>query len=279
MNTVIETITPSKAQEYLRTSNGNRPISKPFVNSYSDTMKKGAWMLNGVPIVFDLDGHLLDGHHRLLAVIDANLPVTFNVCRGVEPDAFTTFDNGRHREVGQLLAMQGVKHYNLIGSIIRANERLIKSGRLYANNGTQDCKDGRRLKTTNAEYYDLFRKDPEGYEAVAEKIVSLQGQVRMLPGSWAGGLYYYLTHTGGYTEEEVAPFFEHLYSLEEGNICKSVSLLRKVIVRERLEGRNIKADMLWAYIVKTWNYYITETAPSFLRYVPEREATPELILK
>ena len=273
-----ETITPSKAQEYLRTSNGNRPISKVYVHSFADTMRKGAWMLNGVPIIFDVDGHLLDGHHRMHAVILAGIPVMFDVRRGAPADAFTTYDNGRHRCVGQLLAMQGVKHYNLVGSILVANERLIKSGRLYQSNNTFDSKTV-NVKTTNAEYYELYRRDPDGYDAAADKIKRLLSQIRILNGSWAGGLYYFLTHTGGYKETEVAPFFDDLYSLSGENGCGAVLKLRSLLTREAVEGRKIRPDMLWAYLAKTWNYYITGSEPKILRYQPEREPMPTLILR
>ena len=61
---IVETITPQKAQEYLAKSGGNRNISKPVVTSYATTMREGKWILNGEPIVFDVDGVLLNGHHN-----------------------------------------------------------------------------------------------------------------------------------------------------------------------------------------------------------------------
>ena len=39
MSYVTENITPEKAQVYLKTSLGNRPISQPTVLSYADSMK------------------------------------------------------------------------------------------------------------------------------------------------------------------------------------------------------------------------------------------------
>jgi hypothetical protein len=228
MNGVIETITPAKAQEYLRTSQGNRPLSKVFIGSFADTMKKGGWKQNGIPIVFDINGHLLDGHHRLEAVIKANIPVTFYVVRGVGEDCFTTYDNGRHRNLGQILAMRGVKHYNLVGSMVVANERLIKSGRLYDNNLAPDVEDGVRKRRTNDENYFAYRQDAEGFDRVAEYVVALQSRCRIMAASWVGGTYYYLTHTGGYTDAEVAPFFEALHTLDSEKV-PAASLLRKVI--------------------------------------------------
>lgn len=192
MSTVTENITPAKAQEYLRTSRGNRPISKVYVRSYADTMKKGGWMLNGVPIIFDTDGHLVDGHHRLLAVIEAGIPVRFDVVRGAPSEAFTTYDTGRHRTVGQILAMQGVKHYNMVGSIVNANEALIRYGRLVANNAIAG-----EMRRTLSDSYEAYCRDREGYDETAAYICQLQDKCRIITASWAGGLFYFLTHTGG----------------------------------------------------------------------------------
>ena len=273
---VTENITPAKAREYLNTSTGNRPLSKVFILSYADTMKKGAWLLNGVPIIFDVNGHLLDGHHRLQAVITAGIPVRFDVMRGAPAEAFSTYDNGRHRTVGQLLAMQGVKHYNLIGSIVNANQRLIKSGRLWENNSVDSGPHCKEPKRTNDDNYQLYRKDPKGYDKVAETIVRLQSKCRIISASWAGGLYYYLTHTGCYSEEEVNPFFEALYTLDSDAI-PAVTLLRKAITKEALSGRKMKAETLWAFLVKAWNTYISGEDRKILRY-QSSESLPELIL-
>ena len=275
MNYVTENITPAKAQQYLATSQGNRPKSLVTIHSYADTMKKGKWLLNGMCIIFDNEGHLIDGHTRLQAVIEANVPVRFDVCRGASPDAFTTYDNGRHRTVGQLLAMQDVKHYNMVGAIVSANEQLKKNGRLVSNNrGIRD----NGIKRTNAEMYETYRQDAEGYNAVAVIIVRLLNRCRILNGSWAGGLYYYLTHTGGYTEEEVLPFFEALFSLDTSDIPVA-DLLRKSITKAAISGQKLNAETLWVFIVKAWNSYVKGVTPKFLRYQKGIEEIPELILK
>lgn len=272
-NFVTESISPAKAKEYLRTSEGNRPISKVIMRSYADTMLRGGWMLNGVPIIFDCEGHLIDGHHRLSAVVEANIPVSFDVARGVPKNSFTTYDCGRRRNIGQILAMQGVKHYNLVGSIVVANDRLIKSGRLWENNAVVSG----RLNTNN-DLYELYRKDPQGYCDTANKVKSWIDRCRILVGSWAGGLYYYLTHTGGYTEEEVTPYFEAIYSLDSDSKTPA-GLLRKVITKEAVEGRRLSGQTLWVFIVKTWNAYITGTSIKILRYQEGREDIPTLILR
>jgi hypothetical protein len=275
MNYVTENITPAKAREYLDTMVCNRPISKAFVHSYADTMKRGKWLLNGMCIIFDNEGHLIDGGHRLHAVIEAGIPVRFDVIRGVDPQSFTTYDCGRHRTVGQLLAMQDVKNYNLVAAIVVANQNIINSGRLSASNTTI-----RRggLDLSNASKYDLFRLDPEGFTNVGFYINKLLSRCRILSGSWAGGMFYYLTHRGGYTEDEVKPFFEDLYTLETSEI-PACNVLRKTITKAAMAGQKIKAETLWSYIAKAWNSYITGKELKLLRYNHGKEEVPKLIIK
>lgn len=277
MNYVTENITPQKALEYLKTSQGNRPISKPTVLSYADTMKQGKWLLNGCSINFDINGNLLDGHHRLHAVIEANIPVKFDVCRGVPTESFATYDCGRHRTLGQLLAMQNTKHYNLAASIVMVNEVLCKTGRVYTNNSNVAGDSKKRL--SNAEKYELYRKDPDGFNAVSLIIVRLQSRCRILSGSWAGGLYYFLTHKGGYREDEVLPFFEQLFSLSAAE-NQSIEQLRQLITRYAFSSSTkLSTEALWAYIVKTWNRYITNTPKKDLKFSPSSENMPTLILR
>lgn len=276
MNYVTENITPSKAQQYLQTSTGNRPISKPTVSSYADTMKKGGWMQNGMCIIFDSDGHLIDGHHRLLAVIEAGIPVRFDVCRGISSDAFTTYDCGRHRTIGQLLAMQGTKHYNLVGSIVTANDMLMKRGRLLGN--TSVGSHVGRGKQTNAEKYELYRRDPEGFDAAAVIIVRLLSRCRIMAGSWAGGIYYYLTHSGGYSEAEVLPFFEALFSVDTTDIPVA-DMLRKAITKAVMSGRKLSSEMLWALTAKAWNCYVDGVTPKLLKWSGSQEESPRLKTK
>lgn len=280
MQYAVETITPQQARKYFNTSQGEgkrfRPISQQYVHSYADTMKKGRWMENGEPIVFDTNGDLQNGCHRMLAVEEAGIPVRFLVVRGVDPEAFTTYDNGRHRTVGQLLCMQGVKNYNLVGSIVMANERLVKFGRLVENNSSAASSKG---KASNDDNYQNYRRDSYGFDETASYIVKLISRCRILSGSWAGGLFYYLTHTGGYKKNEVEPFFEALFSTDTSDIA-TVDMLRKRITNAALSGQKLKAEMLFALIVKSWNAYITGRELKKLSYDPNKEVEyPRLKLK
>ena len=111
MQSRIETITPAMAKEYLEHNmTNNRRLNTQTVNSYARIMKAGGWNVTHQGIAFDEDGELVDGQHRLQAIIVANIPVTMMVTRGVprhEGEAFN-IDVGLKRSVLNIMQISGV---------------------------------------------------------------------------------------------------------------------------------------------------------------------------
>lgn len=275
LNIKTEKVTPREAEEYLKTNEGNRPINQSYVRSYADTMKAGKWMLNGVGIVFDYNGKLIDGQHRLLAVIKAQVPVEMTIVRGADPDCFTTFDCGRRRNLGQLLAMQGMKHYNSCASIVIAAETLRRHGRFYANNSTGSA-DNNRL-AVNQDLYEIYERDKEGYTDVTNKIRPLATSVRILEISKAGGLFYHLTRRLGHSEDKVWYFFEQLFSLDKSE-NPAIELLRIRLIREQMSKiSSLSGVAKTALLFKAWNAYISGKELRTLKFDQESEPFPSLL--
>jgi hypothetical protein len=70
----IETITPKQAQVILAHNDRNRSLASSRVTVYSGAMLAGEWRMNGETIKFNGDGTLLDGQHRLAAVVRSGQP-------------------------------------------------------------------------------------------------------------------------------------------------------------------------------------------------------------
>lgn len=87
-----EIITPELAQEYLGTSLGNRKIRQKDVDAIARNILAGTFLVTHQGIAFDETGHLLDGHHRLLAVVKANVPIQIDVARGVPRESVVVID-------------------------------------------------------------------------------------------------------------------------------------------------------------------------------------------
>lgn len=98
ITTVQETITPDLAQEYLkRNQNGNRTINMSNVRKYVRDMKNGRFKTTHQGIAFDEAGNLIDGQHRLTAIVQAGVPVNMMVTRNLPADTFSCIDRGYNR--------------------------------------------------------------------------------------------------------------------------------------------------------------------------------------
>lgn len=101
-------VTPELAKEWLESAGTNRGISQNRVKTYAEDMKNGNWQYNGEEIKFNESGELIDGQHRLHAIIRANTPVKMDVKFGV-PDNVTLLDRGRPRSVADILRVGGME--------------------------------------------------------------------------------------------------------------------------------------------------------------------------
>jgi len=114
----VEEVTPMVAKELLGLNNGNfRKVDKNRVLAYAKAMKNGKWKLNGATIVTN-GTMLLDGQHRLLAVIKSGVTIRSIVVRGLDADAMT-IDRGKPRSIAQWLSHSGYKNCNALASAAR----------------------------------------------------------------------------------------------------------------------------------------------------------------
>ena len=102
MQTTLETITPESASHYLLSNGGNRKLREDRIKQIVDIIKTGEWQTTHQGIAFSENGSLLDGQHRLHAIVKSNIPVLVQVTRGVSNDAFKTIDCGLKRSSSDL---------------------------------------------------------------------------------------------------------------------------------------------------------------------------------
>lgn len=86
LSVTLETIHPAQAESYLRQAEEARPYRGAYVNAIARDIAAGRWMIDVQPICFSRSGRLVDGHHRLRAVLAANGPIEVPVLRGL-PEA------------------------------------------------------------------------------------------------------------------------------------------------------------------------------------------------
>lgn len=101
-------ITPAMAEDWLKTRNTrNRNISKKRVDAIARDIRAGHWRLSNITIAILENGVLGDGQHRLLAIVQANIPVVAFVETGWPLG--TPFDDPRIRTFADNLGIDGEK--------------------------------------------------------------------------------------------------------------------------------------------------------------------------
>lgn len=105
MDLSVETITPKQAEKYLQFNTSNRTLRKTLVNTYAKDMASGNWKLTHQGVAFNCDGTLLDGQHRLAAIVQSGVAVQMLVARGVDSRSQLVMDDHAKRNAGDALSL------------------------------------------------------------------------------------------------------------------------------------------------------------------------------
>ena len=104
-------ITPGLAAEMLTYNTKNRPISRVKVDHWAREMTSGKWEGALTTIIFSDAGNLLDGQHRLEAIIKAEVTVDNALVRfGLPANSFDKIDVGLKRTNADIFAINGCPH-------------------------------------------------------------------------------------------------------------------------------------------------------------------------
>lgn len=97
----IETVTPESADNWLsRYNTKNRPVVKSNIENIRQEIVGGRWRSDHpAPIVFDVNGTLIDGQHRLMAIAASGASVRCYVMRNAAPDLRDVIDTGKSRKL------------------------------------------------------------------------------------------------------------------------------------------------------------------------------------
>lgn len=245
----IVAVTPEMAEQWLGKNTQNRNLRKNPVAAMARDMQAGAWHLNGETIKFDSTGKLLDGQHRLHAVILANRTIDLIVITGLESESMSTIDAGAKRKFSDLLQIRGESGTYSIAAIARRGFMWDQGHK--SNNGN--------ITPTNTEMDQWLSLNPSAIEA--SQVASRLGTSKVLPPSVIGLCYVLFARL----DAEAAEFFlEHTardaeYFLERGATTEDLYAaqpafsLRKKIKSIREHGGRVNETTALAYTIQAWN--------------------------
>jgi len=110
---VIE-VTPALARQLLKANSHNRPITPSRVTLYARDMAAGRWRLTHQGIAIANNGSVLDGQHRLSAVIEADQPIPMLVTTGLAMETQQAIDGGASRSARDVATLRDGVRVNLL---------------------------------------------------------------------------------------------------------------------------------------------------------------------
>jgi hypothetical protein len=106
-------ITPSQAGLWLERNPTNRPLRESTVAAYAADMQDGNWLPTHQGIAIDDNGVLIDGQHRLAAIVRSGCTIGMLVTRGLPATmegkrikTMDAIDRGAARNIKDLLKLQ-----------------------------------------------------------------------------------------------------------------------------------------------------------------------------
>lgn len=265
----FHTVTPEMARLWL---NSPRPVNRTIrpnkVADIARAIRTGRWEpANGEAIKFDAEGCLIDGQHRLSAVIEAGVPVCMLVIGNVGIGAMRTVDIGESRRGADVLKVEDqggrMKNYAVLAA---AATWLWKIRR-----GSAGIKDSRR--PSKDEIPDIVSRNPGLVECANELVRSRGLRAMAAKAPFLSALYYVFRQI----DEEDAQSFMRKFGdglgLEQGD---PVYILRERFLTDRAEQVTTRTWMQVALVVRAWNAHHEGRKVQFLR-VSAEQPFPDIV--
>lgn len=125
----IVNLTPPMAEALLALNTNNRNALESRITQYADLMRQGKWRLTTEGIGVSTQDVIINGGHRLQAIMASGCTVPMTIWFGCDPDEFMVVDGGRARGADQLLAMRGYDHTALRASLAKMLMQMETSNR------------------------------------------------------------------------------------------------------------------------------------------------------
>ena len=262
MNQTIRTmlVTPELALEFLKHNTNNRKMSNVKLKQYMQAMLANKWRLNGDTIKIAKSKRLLDGQHRLLAIVETNIPQPMNVVYDLDEDVIQTIDCGANRRANHILDFNGES--NTIG--LAASLNALK--RLTSKNWS--VRDG----YTNDEIMQALEQHPTIRDCYAK--ARKWQTFGALQGTWQAALYYLFQKKDPLQADQ---FFERLSSGVDLKATDPVWVLRKKLIENKTSDARLQSIQLAALVIIAWNAVRAGKIISRLNWKKESEQFPEII--
>lgn len=242
MKTEVREVTPNVAKEMLKRNGNNRKISDNHVTFLAKEMTNKNWLFDGSPIKFSEGGLLLDGQHRLSAVVKSNTAQKFLVLTGVDSEAFKVMDTGKNRNAADIMSIKGIEYSAAVAATIRI---IIKLKNGIASRGGKN-------RPSNTEVLDFYYDNLEISRFIKESQVLYNEFDKVIPLSTIAAFKFLMAERSIVHSEE---FWNKLCTGLGLESDSPIKLLRRRLISDKIARSSLPATEKNAIIIKTWNSF------------------------
>ena len=259
MKTSTETIPPETARRWLELNLNNRTLSDAWVRDLARMMKAGLWRQNAEAIKFSVSGKLIDGQHRLAAVVMSGVTIQALVARGLEEDAALS-DDRKIRTIADVFQLQLQNHTRIYARAIQA---IFKVRNLMRGTSTSQ-----RLSAPEAlEFYSSNERSltrSMEFVGFGEKVIVSREML----------VAWHFLFSASKNAQAADDFISQLKTGLNLSDQSPIWLLRKQIIEDVMATRKMRHIYKCAITIKAFNAFASKTTVKNLRWTRSTEAFP-----
>ena len=243
INVQFVDMTPELAGRLIQANTRNRPKRPTVVDVLAGAMSRGEWATNGDAIRVSKSGVLLDGQHRLSAVIQSGATVQMMIVSGLDDEVFSTIDRGAGRKTSDVMAILNVPNYVRISSVTRLLHTWEVCGDPFNGNP--------RYAATTAQQLDVYERHP-GLADSASWASSKRWSTKFVPSSVVCLCHYLFTKADRASADSFFLDLETGAGLPDGS---PVLLLRNRLVEQASKKGRLDKRYMTALIFKAFKLH------------------------
>ena len=244
-NVKVMSITPEIAEEMLKKNTRNRHVNKQRVLVYAKAMTEGTWALSTDAIGFDTDGVLINGQHRLLAVVKSGVTCQFLVSQGMDKGTVAVIDNGQARNPAHTMQLNGVGNAHNKSALVR-RYMLLRDRHRSGNQGRGYL---------NVDIYNTYLEDADFFNLILAKTEQCYRHMHLMTYSTLGGFMAFLIKEYNYPVNIVYYFFEAVYELRKSDF-EIISKLRQRLVNNLTSQTKMTESLITTLVLRAFNIFV-----------------------
>lgn len=228
-------VTPALAMKLLEKNTSNRAFRQKLVDRYKRLMLGGLWVLNGESIKVSKTGRLLDGQHRLHAVVSSGCSVEMLVVEGLPDSVFDTIDDGKRRSASDVVGILGEKNAAQLAATLGVIER-VRSGAVVSGTSAPE----------NSKVIELLSE----YRGASRSVATVGKAMKLCSPSLLSGLHWWFSVLDVVQADR---FVEDLLSGANLSDGDPVLVLRERLLANRDAKAKLPKGEIAAIIIKAFN--------------------------